>query len=102
MRRLTRLDDEEEYLTADAPLESPFVRPFEVLANLANNDREIRAYFRGSEIGALEIKCRRIPIDVEGLRRKLPLSGKKPAVLIFARIGGRREPSSAGEREGKG
>jgi hypothetical protein len=86
---LTRLDDEEEYLTADAPVESPFVRPFEVLANLPNNDREIRAYFRGAEIGALEIKCRRIPIDVEGLRRKLPLSGKKPAVLIFARIGGR-------------
>jgi hypothetical protein len=56
---------------------------------LPNNDREIRRYFRGAGIGRLEIKCRRIPIDVESLRRKLPLSGQKAAVLIFARLNGR-------------
>ncbi len=86
---LTRLDDEEEYLTADHPLHSPFVRPFEVLATLSNNDREIRGYFRGSEVGPLEIKCRRIPVDAEALRRRLPLTGDESAVLIFARISGR-------------
>jgi hypothetical protein len=65
------------------------VQPFEVVAELPNNDREIRRYFRGAEIGRLEIKCRRIPIDVESLRRKLPLSGESAAVLIFARLNGR-------------
>jgi hypothetical protein len=87
--RLTRLDDEEEYLAGDEPLDSPFVRAFEVLAELPNNDREIRRYFRGAGIGRLEIKCRRIPIDIESLRRKLPLAGPNAAVLIFARINGR-------------
>jgi hypothetical protein len=86
---LTRLDDEEEYLTADQPLNSPFLRPFKVLEALSNNDREIRGYFRGSGIGQLEIKCRRIPVDVETLRRRLPLTGDDSAVLIFARISGR-------------
>jgi hypothetical protein len=86
---LARLDDEEEYLSGERPLASPFVRPFEVVAELPNNDREIRRYFRGAGIGRLEIKCRRIPIDVESLRRKLPLSGENAAVLIFARLNGR-------------
>jgi len=86
---LCRLDDEEEYLTADQPVYSPFARPFEVLASLSNNDREIRGYFRGSAVGQLEIKCRRIPVDAEAVRRKLPLSGDESAVLIFARISGR-------------
>ena len=81
---LARLDDEEEYLTGNEPLDSPFVRPFEVVAELPNNEREIRRYFRGAGIGRLEIKCRRIPIDVEAVRRKLPLEGEAAAVLLFA------------------
>jgi hypothetical protein len=83
------LDDEEEYLTADQALHSPFARPFQVLAQLSNNDREIRSYFRGSGVGQLEIKCRRIPVVAEAVRRKLPLTGDDSAVLIFARISGR-------------
>jgi hypothetical protein len=86
---LSRLDDEEEYLTAEQALHSPFAQPFEVLALLSNNDREIRGYFRGSPVGRLEIKCRRIPIDAEAVRRKLSLTGDDSAVLLFARIGGR-------------
>ena len=62
---------------------------FEVLAQLPNNEREIRDFFRGADVGTLEIMCRRIPIDIEGLRRRLSLSGRESAVLIFARIEGR-------------
>jgi hypothetical protein len=83
---MSRLDDAEEYLTADAIPASHLVQAFEVVAQLPNNEREIREYFRGSDVGSLEIKCRRIPIDIEGLRRKLSLSGRAAAVLIFARI----------------
>jgi SAM-dependent methyltransferase len=89
--RLARLDPEEEYLTADELVRSPFVDPFEVLAELPNNEREIREYFRNSNptYGSVEIKCRRIPIDVEAVRRKLPLLGNVPVALVFARISGR-------------
>jgi hypothetical protein len=86
---LSRLDDAEEYLTGDAIPDSHLSHAFEVMAEIANNEREIRDYFRSSDVGSLEIMCRRIPIDIEGLRRRLSLAGRQPAVLIFARIEGR-------------
>lgn len=86
---LSRLDDSEEYLTGSNPVKSPFVRAFEVLAELPNNDNQIRRYFRQSSFGQVEIKCRHIPIQAEVVRRKLPLPGDKPGVLVFARIQGK-------------
>lgn len=84
-----RLDPEEEYLTSDELPAAPFVTPFEVVADLSNNDREIRSYFRESQIGQVEIKCRHVPVDVEAFRKKLPLPGREAAVLLFARVSGR-------------
>jgi len=86
---LQRLDDAEEYLTGVQPVESPFVRGFEVLANLPNNDKEIRRYFRQADFGQVEIKCRHIPIQAEAVRAKLPLNGSAAGVLIFARVAGK-------------
>ncbi|MCY2968203.1 MAG: methyltransferase domain-containing protein [Planctomycetota bacterium] len=86
---LRRLDTREEYLVGDAPLGSPFVQAFEILAVLPNNPAEIRAYFRTSPFGQVEIKCRHVPIQAEDVRRKLPLLGKLPATLVYARIAGR-------------
>ena len=86
---LRRLDDAEEYLTGDALVDSPFVRGFEVLADLTNNTKEIRDYFRASPFGQVEIKCRHMSIDADAIRRKLPLPGKDPGVLLFARVAGK-------------
>ncbi len=86
---LARLDAAEEYLTGTERVESGFVKAFEVLAELPNNLADIRAYFRTADFGQVEIKCRHIPIDAEQVRRRLPLNGNQPAVLIFARLGGR-------------
>lgn len=87
--KLDRLDASEEYLTSSQPVNSPFVQTFELLAELPNNLREIRGYFRSSPAGQVEIKCRRIPTNAEEIRRKLPLPGDEPRVLIFARVAGR-------------
>ena len=86
---LSRLDESEEYLTGDEPLDSPFWQRFEVLAELPNNPRLIRAHFRESQFGQVEIKCRHIPIDVEGVRRQLPLPGTESGVLFYARLAGK-------------
>lgn len=86
---LFRLDAEEEYLTGPALVESPFVQGFEVLAELGNNEREIRGYFRTSCFGEVEIKCRHLRIDAAALRRKLPLPGAEAGVLLFVRVAGR-------------
>lgn len=86
---LARLDAAEEYLTGDALVESAFVRAFEVEAELSNNPKEIRAYYRTSQVGQLEIKCRHIPVEIDRLRKQLELPGKEAGVLIFARVSGK-------------
>lgn len=86
---LNRLDGAEEYLTSDNLASSAFFEPFEVLAELSNNERDLRAWLRTSDFGQLEIKCRHIPIQAETLRRRLPLPGNRPGVLIFARCDGK-------------
>jgi len=86
---LRRLDDTEEYLTGDTLVESPFVRPFRVLESAPNNQKELRRAVRRSGFGQAEIKCRHIPIDAEAVRRKLPLVGSEPGVVVFARQSGK-------------
>ena len=86
---LNRLDGAEEYLTGDNLVVSAFVDPFEVLADLPNNESDLRAWLRRSDFGQLEIKCRHIPIQADLLRRRLPLPGDRPGVLIFARCDGK-------------
>tara|TARA_R110002111_G_scaffold18931_2_gene46207 strand:+ start:21335 stop:22507 length:1173 start_codon:yes stop_codon:yes gene_type:complete len=86
---LSRLDPEEEYLTSTEPVDSPFFRRFKILEELSNNEREIRKYFRTASFGQLEIKCRRIPVAIESLRRKLSLKGDAAGVLIIARLQGK-------------
>lgn len=86
---LNRLDPEEEYLTSVDAVDSPFFRRFRIVEELPNNDREIRKYFRNANFGQLEIKCRRIPVGIEAIRRKLSLKGDEAGVLIIARLQGK-------------
>lgn len=86
---LRRLDDAEEYLTGDSLIQSPFLQTFRILDNLANNPKQYRRAVRSHSFGQVEVKCRHIPIHAEAVRRKLPLEGSRPGVLIFARQTGR-------------
>ena len=86
---VSRLDPEEEYLTSAEVVESPFFRRFRILDELPNNDRDLKKYFRSADFGQLEIKCRRIPVSIEALRRKLSLKGEAAGVLIIARLRGK-------------
>lgn len=86
---LRRLDDSEEYLTGDSLVESPFLRPFEVLENLPNNDRDVRRAFGRHAFDQAEIKCRHVPIQADAVRRKLPLTGRGVGTLIYTRQAGR-------------
>ena len=86
---LRRLDGEEEYLTADAIPNTSFLPGrFKVLADLPNDGKALRRYVRENQVGRIEIKARRMSVDIEKVRRSLKLKGKEPAVAIFARIAG--------------
>lgn len=86
---LDRLDPDEEYLTGDVLVCSPFVQAFAVLAEVPNNAKRIRRTVEEARFGQVEIKARHLPIDADAVRRKLPLRGKDAGVLVFARVAGR-------------
>lgn len=86
---LNRLDEAEEYLTSDTLVDSAFVQPFEVLAELPHNENELRSWLRKSDFGQVEIKCRHIPVQAETLRRRLTLPGNQPGVVIIAKLAGK-------------
>jgi hypothetical protein len=87
--QLNRLDGAEEYLTGENLVTSAFVHPFEILAELPNNENDLRGWLRNSDFGQVEIKCRHIPVQAQTLRRRLPLPGNEPGVVFFARINGK-------------
>lgn len=84
---LSRLDQEEEYLTSNRPLSTPFAQGFEVLADLPFDEKKLRAYFRSNAYGQIEIKCRHLKVDVDQLRKKISRSGRESCTLILSRIG---------------
>jgi len=84
-----RLDDREEYISADAPSETSLAQCFRIEAVTANKPRAIRDVARAAGFGPLEIKCRHVGVDAEILRRKLKLDGDRPGVVIVAKIKGR-------------
>ncbi|HWL08179.1 MAG TPA: hypothetical protein VNQ76_07240 [Planctomicrobium sp.] len=92
--QINRLDAAEEYFTSDERLFSPAVTTYEVLADLPNNDRDIRNYVREHVTGDVEIRCRHVPVDASAIRRKLPVTGKSRSgetktTLFFARLDGK-------------
>lgn len=88
--QISRLDAEEEYLTADELLKTGFLPGvFEVTGEFPNDGKALRKHLRQSNVGRVEIKSRRIPTDVEKLRRSLKLKGSQAATIIIARVCGR-------------
>lgn len=83
-----RLDDDEEYLTSDIPVASPFVWSYAVEAVCRADEKRLRRWLSGRNIGRLEIKSRHLPINHEMLRRRLRLNGDNAATLVIARVGG--------------
>ncbi|MCA9052873.1 MAG: hypothetical protein KDA75_03505 [Planctomycetaceae bacterium] len=86
---LWRLDAAEEFLSSDELVETPFCAPFEVLEDVPNNPKLLRAAVRGHDWGQVEIKCRHVRTDADAVRRKLPLNGSGSGVVVFARLDGK-------------
>ena len=84
---LWAISPEIAYLSADQPIRSPWLRGFEVIAQLPLDEVAIRAWCRENDIGALEIKKRGVDLTAEQLRPKLKLAGSQSATLVLTRIG---------------
>lgn len=86
---LARLANDEEYLTGSQVTSTGFLTPFRVEATLPANLKAVRRELKSQPRAAYEIKCRRLKVDVEAIRRQLPIGSGPPATLIFCHIGGK-------------
>ncbi|NUU07053.1 SAM-dependent methyltransferase [Leifsonia sp. C5G2] len=83
------LSEQIAYITADAPVATPFAAGFRILETLPYAEKDLRKALRQRGIGTLEIKKRGVDVDPAALRRRLSLNGDRPATLILTRVAGR-------------
>jgi hypothetical protein len=77
------------YLTADAPVSTPFATTFRITDRLPWDQRALRKELAARRIGTLEIKKRGADVDPAALRRALSLKGPNSATLFVTRVAGR-------------
>ncbi len=81
------------YLTGDAPFTDALVHSWEVLEEMPFDLRRVRSWLTERGVGSIELKKRGIDVDLEKLRRDLPLTGNAASDasvgLILVRRGDR-------------
>ncbi len=75
------------YLTSSKQIDSPWLKGYRVLDEMAFDRKKLKAYLKEREIGTLEIKKRGSDIVPEQLRKELAPKGKGAATLIVTRVG---------------
>ncbi|MCV7444149.1 class I SAM-dependent methyltransferase [Mycobacterium paraense] len=82
---LWQLDPDIAYLSGDRL--PPGVRGFEVLEQVAFDERRLRRSLAALDCGALEILVRGVRVDPDALRRRLRPRGDRPLSVVITRIG---------------
>lgn len=82
---LWQLDPDIAYLSGDRLPAG--VRGFEVLEQLAFNERRLRAALAAHDAGAVEILVRGVDVDPDVLRRRLKLRGAAQVSVVLTRLG---------------
>lgn len=81
-----KIDDQIAFLSLDRDLRTPFARTLRVLDSLPWHHKEIAARLRAHGIGAIDIRRRGLPGDVEGIRRRFKLAGPHRATVVMTRV----------------
>ncbi|EFG74060.1 hypothetical protein HMPREF0591_6058 [Mycobacterium parascrofulaceum ATCC BAA-614] len=84
---LWQLDPDIAYLSGDAL--PPAVRGFEVLEQLAFDERRLRQALSALDCGSLEVLVRGVRVDPDALRRRMRPRGGRPLSVVITRIGSR-------------
>jgi len=84
-----KIDDQIAFLSADAPVRTPFTRTLRVIDSAPWDQRRLPARLRALDIGAADIRRRGLAGDVDSLHRRLRLSGSRRATVVMTRVGDR-------------
>lgn len=81
-----QIDPQIAFLSADAPLRTPFGRCLEIEASLPFGVKPLAAELRRLDIGTIELRRRGLAGDVDELRRRLRPSGNRRATVVLTRV----------------
>jgi len=81
-----KIDDQIAFLSADAPVRTPFARTLRVIDSAPWDQRRLPARLRALDIGAADIRRRGLAGDVDSLHRRLSLSGSRRATVVMTRV----------------
>jgi hypothetical protein len=84
-----QVDPRIAFLSADAPLRSPFGRAFVVEASLPFGVKPLAAELRRLDLGPVELRRRGLAGDVDDLRRRLRTTGSRRATVLLTRVADR-------------
>lgn len=84
-----KIDQHIAFLTADHPVRTPFARTLRVIDSLPWHQKQIAVRLRDLGIGAIDIRRRGLPGDVEQIRREMKLTGSQRATVVMTRVADR-------------
>jgi hypothetical protein len=84
-----KLDPRIAFLSADAPLRTPFGRLLAVDASLPWNLKRLRQVLRERGVGAVEVRKRGSAVEVAELTARLRLRGDAHATVVLTRVANR-------------
>lgn len=84
-----KLDPEIAFLSTDSPVRTPFARTLRVEESLPWSLKSLRGSLRRLDVGAVDIRKRGSPVDVEELRSRLKLDGSRQAIVVLTRVLGK-------------
>ena len=86
---MARTAADEDYLTGSQLPSTSLAASFTIEEVLPASTKLLRQALRRQPRRFYEIKCRQLKVDVEAIRRQLPVGDGPPAVIIFCRVAGR-------------
>ncbi|HEY7431020.1 MAG TPA: methyltransferase domain-containing protein [Streptosporangiaceae bacterium] len=89
LARLTgcwQIDPKIAFLSCADAVATPFARTLRVIDSGPWNERQLPARLRALDVGAADIRRRGLAGDVEGLHRRLRLTGTRRVTLVMTRV----------------
>jgi len=84
------LDSSIAYVSADAPVPTPFGKWYEVLETMPFSLKGLKQRLRSHDAGPLVVKKRGTAVEPEVLRRQLKLDGSREVTVVLTRQAGRQ------------
>jgi hypothetical protein len=80
-----QIDNQVAFLSADAPIETPFGRTLEIAASEPWGLGRLKQTLRALDVGSVDIRKRGSAVDVDDIQRTLKLTGSRPATVVLTR-----------------